>query len=185
MKIHPKDFRVRVGEEITLKKWPTRVNRFYKSKEQYQELLEEHKRRFSFAPRSAFISETSGTIAQAFGLPIHPVATSSQPTLFPLWLRLFIISCNSHSSFLHAPVAARRARNNFFRIKRTYANICEYTRTSVKVSPPPSLSSCLSAPIPNPCSSVVKISASLFAALSIALSGFMSFGSPHSLFAPR
>ncbi len=42
MKIHPKDFRVRAGEEIKLKQWPTRVNRFYKSKEQYEKLLEEH-----------------------------------------------------------------------------------------------------------------------------------------------
>src|SRR5438309_10811193 len=47
MKIHPKDFRVRAGEEITLKKWPTRVNRFYKSKEQYEKLLEEHKAELS------------------------------------------------------------------------------------------------------------------------------------------
>ena len=43
MKIHPKDFRVRAGEEIKLKQWPTRVNRFYKSKEQYEKLLDEHK----------------------------------------------------------------------------------------------------------------------------------------------
>ena len=47
MKIHPKDFRVRAGEEITLKKWPTRVNRFYKSKDQYEKLLEEHKAELS------------------------------------------------------------------------------------------------------------------------------------------
>src|SRR6266446_8336786 len=47
MKIHPKDCRVRVGDEITLKKWPTRVNRFYKSKEQYEKLLEEHKAELS------------------------------------------------------------------------------------------------------------------------------------------
>ena len=47
MKIHPKDFRVRAGEEIKLKQWPTRVNRFYKSKEQYEKLLEEHKAELS------------------------------------------------------------------------------------------------------------------------------------------
>jgi len=47
MKIHPKDFRVRAGEEIKLKQWPTRVNRFYKSKEQYENLLEEHKAELS------------------------------------------------------------------------------------------------------------------------------------------
>jgi len=47
MKIHPKDFRVRAGEEIRLKQWPTQVKRFYKSKEQYEELLEEHKAELS------------------------------------------------------------------------------------------------------------------------------------------
>ncbi len=47
MKIHPKDFRVRAGEKIKLKQWPTRVNRFYKSKEQYERLLEEHKAELS------------------------------------------------------------------------------------------------------------------------------------------
>jgi len=47
MKIHPKDFRVRAGEEIKLKQWPTRVNRFYKSKDQYEKLLEEHKAELS------------------------------------------------------------------------------------------------------------------------------------------
>jgi PPK2 family polyphosphate:nucleotide phosphotransferase len=42
MKIHSKDFRVREGEEVDLKKWPTKVEPVYKSKEQYQELLKEH-----------------------------------------------------------------------------------------------------------------------------------------------
>ena len=42
MKINSKDFRVREGEEVDLKKWPTKVDPVYKSKEQYQKLLEEH-----------------------------------------------------------------------------------------------------------------------------------------------
>ena len=42
MKIHSKDFRVREGEEVDLKKWPTKAEPVYKSKEQYQELLKEH-----------------------------------------------------------------------------------------------------------------------------------------------
>jgi polyphosphate kinase 2 (PPK2 family) len=42
MKIHSKDFRVREGDEINLKKWPTKVEPVYKSKEQYKKLLEEH-----------------------------------------------------------------------------------------------------------------------------------------------
>jgi PPK2 family polyphosphate:nucleotide phosphotransferase len=42
MKIHTKDFRVREGDEVDLEKWPTKVDPVYKSKEQYQKLLEEH-----------------------------------------------------------------------------------------------------------------------------------------------
>ena len=42
MKINSKDFRVREGDEVNLKKWPTKVDPVYKSKEQYQKLLEEH-----------------------------------------------------------------------------------------------------------------------------------------------
>jgi PPK2 family polyphosphate:nucleotide phosphotransferase len=42
MKISSKDFRVREGHEVDLKKWPTKVDPVYKSKEQYKKLLEEH-----------------------------------------------------------------------------------------------------------------------------------------------
>ena len=42
MKISSKDFRVREGDEVDLKKWPTKVDPVYKSKEQYKKLLEEH-----------------------------------------------------------------------------------------------------------------------------------------------
>ena len=42
MKINSKDFRVPPGEKITLGKWPTIVNPFFKSKKRYQKLLEEH-----------------------------------------------------------------------------------------------------------------------------------------------
>ena len=42
MKIDSKDFRVREGDEVDLKKWPTKVDPVYKSKEQYQEALGEH-----------------------------------------------------------------------------------------------------------------------------------------------
>jgi PPK2 family polyphosphate:nucleotide phosphotransferase len=42
MKIKPKDFRVRQGDEVNLKKWPTKLEPVYKSKEGYQELLREH-----------------------------------------------------------------------------------------------------------------------------------------------
>jgi PPK2 family polyphosphate:nucleotide phosphotransferase len=42
MKINSKDFRVREGDEVNLKKWPTKVDPVYKSEEQYQKVLEEH-----------------------------------------------------------------------------------------------------------------------------------------------
>lgn len=42
MKINSKDFRVREGHKVDLKKWPTTVKPVYKSKEQYKKLLEEH-----------------------------------------------------------------------------------------------------------------------------------------------
>jgi PPK2 family polyphosphate:nucleotide phosphotransferase len=42
MKINSKDFRVREGDKVNLRKWPTKVDPVYKSKEQYQELLVEH-----------------------------------------------------------------------------------------------------------------------------------------------
>jgi PPK2 family polyphosphate:nucleotide phosphotransferase len=42
MKISSNDFRVREGVEVNLKKWPTIVDPVYKSKTQYQKLLEDH-----------------------------------------------------------------------------------------------------------------------------------------------
>ena len=47
MKIRLKDFRVREGDDVDLKKWPTVVDPIYKSKEQYQEILTEHVRLLS------------------------------------------------------------------------------------------------------------------------------------------
>src|SRR3569832_725842 len=41
MKIKSRDFQVQEGHKVTLKKWPTRVKPLYKSKEQYQKLLED------------------------------------------------------------------------------------------------------------------------------------------------
>jgi len=42
MKIEPKEFRVREGQRVRLKKWPTRVKSFFKSKENYKAVLETH-----------------------------------------------------------------------------------------------------------------------------------------------
>src|SRR5271168_5069689 len=47
MKINSKDFRVREGDEVNLKKWPTKLDPVYKSKEQYKKLLEEHVKQLS------------------------------------------------------------------------------------------------------------------------------------------
>jgi PPK2 family polyphosphate:nucleotide phosphotransferase len=42
MEIYTKDFRVTEGYNVNLKKWPTKVDPVYKSKDQYKKLLEEH-----------------------------------------------------------------------------------------------------------------------------------------------
>jgi PPK2 family polyphosphate:nucleotide phosphotransferase len=42
MRINSKDFRVRPGEKVKLKKWPTTVQPFCRSKKRYQKLLEAH-----------------------------------------------------------------------------------------------------------------------------------------------
>jgi len=42
MTIDVSPFRVREGHQVHLKRWPTKVRPFYKSKEHYQELLAEH-----------------------------------------------------------------------------------------------------------------------------------------------
>jgi PPK2 family polyphosphate:nucleotide phosphotransferase len=44
MNIEPQRFRVSEGEKVKLRKWPTRVKCFYKSKEHYQKMLAEHTR---------------------------------------------------------------------------------------------------------------------------------------------
>jgi PPK2 family polyphosphate:nucleotide phosphotransferase len=47
MKIDPDDFRVRPGEKLKLKKWPTQVKPYYTSDEQYRKRLAEHVERLS------------------------------------------------------------------------------------------------------------------------------------------
>ena len=56
MKINAKDFRVREGDEVDLKKWPTIVEPVYKSKEQYEELLREHVARLSLQQQLLYAS---------------------------------------------------------------------------------------------------------------------------------
>ena len=57
MKINSKDFRVREGDEVDLKKWPTNVEPVYKSKEQYQELLKQHVAQLSSLQQLLYASD--------------------------------------------------------------------------------------------------------------------------------
>ena len=56
MKINSKDFRVREGDEVDLKKWPTNVDPVYTSKEQYKKLLEEHVAQLSLQQQLLYAS---------------------------------------------------------------------------------------------------------------------------------
>src|SRR5665811_423003 len=56
MKIKSKDFRVREGDKVNLKKWPTTVKPAYKSKEQYQKLLEEYVAQLSLQQQLLYAS---------------------------------------------------------------------------------------------------------------------------------
>jgi PPK2 family polyphosphate:nucleotide phosphotransferase len=57
MKIHTKHFRVHAGADVNLKKWPTRVEPQYKSKEQYKTLLGDHVERLSSQQQLLFASD--------------------------------------------------------------------------------------------------------------------------------
>ncbi len=56
MKIHSKKFRVRSGEKVKLKTWPTKLKPTYKSKKQYRKLLEEHVEELSSRQRLLYAS---------------------------------------------------------------------------------------------------------------------------------
>jgi PPK2 family polyphosphate:nucleotide phosphotransferase len=56
MKINSKDFRVLAGEKVKLKEWPTRVKPCFKSKKEYQEMLEEHVAELSALQRLHYAS---------------------------------------------------------------------------------------------------------------------------------
>jgi len=47
MKINPKDFRVREGDAVDLKKWPTMIDPVYESSEDYAKILDDHVTRLS------------------------------------------------------------------------------------------------------------------------------------------
>ena len=56
MKIKFKNYRVREGETVKLKKWPTKVKPVYQSKKQYQKLLEEQVKQLSSLQRLLYAS---------------------------------------------------------------------------------------------------------------------------------
>jgi len=57
MRINSEDFRVRHGEKVKLREWPTRVKPFCKSKKQYQKLLEKHIEDLSSLQRLLYASD--------------------------------------------------------------------------------------------------------------------------------
>ncbi len=58
MKIDAKDFRVREGDEVDLKEWPTKVDPVYKSKDEYQTLLHEHVAKLSSQQQLLYASNS-------------------------------------------------------------------------------------------------------------------------------
>jgi PPK2 family polyphosphate:nucleotide phosphotransferase len=56
MKINSKDFRVRPGQKVKLKEWPTKVKPFCRSKKRYKKLLEEHVKELSSLQRLYYAS---------------------------------------------------------------------------------------------------------------------------------
>jgi PPK2 family polyphosphate:nucleotide phosphotransferase len=62
MKINSKDFRVSEGDKVNLKKWPTRVEPAYKSKDQYQKLLAEHVEQLSTQQQLLYASNSHAVL---------------------------------------------------------------------------------------------------------------------------
>jgi len=56
MKIHSKEFRVREGDHVNLKEWPTLVEPMYKSKDQHKDLLYEQVAKLSDMQRLLYAS---------------------------------------------------------------------------------------------------------------------------------
>jgi PPK2 family polyphosphate:nucleotide phosphotransferase len=58
MKISSKDFRVREGDEVNLQNCPTIIDPMYKSKEHYQQILQEHVARLSSLQQLLYASDS-------------------------------------------------------------------------------------------------------------------------------
>lgn len=65
MKIPIKSFRVKAGEHVDLKKWPTQVKRFYRSKADYAHLLAKHRDELS-AQQSLLYAENKHALLLIF-----------------------------------------------------------------------------------------------------------------------
>ena len=57
MKISAKQFRIREGDTVDLKEWPTEIESAYKSKKHYREMLEEHVERLSAQQQLLYASD--------------------------------------------------------------------------------------------------------------------------------
>jgi PPK2 family polyphosphate:nucleotide phosphotransferase len=62
MKINSKDFQVREGDPVDLKKWPTLVDPVYKSKDQYQKILREHVAQLSLQQQLLYASNSHAVL---------------------------------------------------------------------------------------------------------------------------
>ena len=62
MNISPKDFRVREGDPVSLKQWPTQVKPFYKSDDDYQQQLAEHIRELSERQNQLYASNRQAVL---------------------------------------------------------------------------------------------------------------------------
>jgi PPK2 family polyphosphate:nucleotide phosphotransferase len=58
MSINSKDYRVREGSAVDLKKWPTRVERVYRNDDEYQAMLKDHVKKLSARQELLYASGT-------------------------------------------------------------------------------------------------------------------------------
>jgi PPK2 family polyphosphate:nucleotide phosphotransferase len=58
VKVNAKNFRVKEGEEVELRKWPTRIKPLYRSKEHYVELLNQHVAQLSSLQQLLYASDS-------------------------------------------------------------------------------------------------------------------------------
>ena len=68
MKIDSKDYRVREGEAVDLKKWPTKTDSVYKSKEDYKSLLEDHVAKLNTMQQAQYASNRYAVLAILQGM---------------------------------------------------------------------------------------------------------------------